>query len=108
MDVFFESKRLAKLLQSPKQMTRAFGAENATLIQRRLENLHIARNLEEARHLPGELHELSSVRVGTLAIRLRGGLRLLIAPADEPAPRKPDGGLESHCGGGGDRRGGLS
>jgi plasmid maintenance system killer protein len=89
MDVFFGSARLEKLLLSRKQSTREYGAENAKLIKGRLDNLHIARNLEQVRNLPGGLHELHGDRAGTLAIRLKGGLRLIITPADESPPRKP-------------------
>ena len=94
MDVFFGSVRLEKLLLSRKELTRTYGAENAKVIKRRLDNLHIARNLEQARNLPGGLHALHGDRAGTFAIRLKGGLRLIIAPAAEPPPRKPDGGLD--------------
>ncbi|MCC6457937.1 MAG: killer suppression protein [Caldilineaceae bacterium] len=94
MDVSFESARLAKLLQSQKQMTQKFGAENAKLIKRRLDNLFIASNLEQFGTIVSSLHELKGDRAGTFAIDLRGGLRLIIASADEPAPRKPDGGLD--------------
>jgi plasmid maintenance system killer protein len=94
MDVFFESARLAKLLQSQKLLTRKFGTENARLIKRRLDNLFIASNLEQFSTVVSSLHELKGDRAGTLSIHLRDGYRLIIAPADEPAPRKPDGGLD--------------
>ncbi|MCB0201148.1 MAG: killer suppression protein [Anaerolineae bacterium] len=94
MDVYFGSERLANLLQSPNKLSRTYGAENAKLIPKRLDNLRFAANLEEMHHLPGHLHELSGDRAGTLAIVLKHGLRLIIEPAEEPAPRKPDGGLD--------------
>lgn len=94
MEVFFESERLKNLLLSPRQLARKFGAENAKLIKRRLDNLMIARNLEEAGAVISSLHELKGNRAGTLSIKLRGGYRLIIAPADEPLPLKSDGGLD--------------
>lgn len=94
MDVCFSSERLANLLQSPTRLSRTYGAENAKLIPKRLDNLRFAANLEEIRHLPGRLHELTGDRAGTLAIVLKHGLRLIIEPADDPAPLKPDGGLD--------------
>ncbi len=94
MDVFFESERLANLLQSTKKLSQIYGAENAKLIPRRLDNLRFASSLEEMRTLPGHTHELSGNRAGTLAVNLKHGYRLIIEPADDPAPRKPDGGLD--------------
>jgi proteic killer suppression protein len=83
-----------KLLQSQTLLTREFGAENAKLIKRRLDNLLIVSDLEQFRTIVGSVHELKGDRAGTLSIYLKGGYRLIIAPADEPAPRKPDGGLD--------------
>ena len=94
MDVYFGSERLATLLQSPKKLSRTYGPENARLIPKRLDNLRFAASLEDVRHLPGRLHELTGDRAGTLAIVLKDGLRLIIEPAETPAPRKPDGGLD--------------
>jgi plasmid maintenance system killer protein len=94
MDVFFTSERLAGLLGSERALRKEFGPENAKWILRRLDNLRFAGNLAELATLPGNLHELTGDRRGTLAINLKHGYRLLIQPADEPPPRKPDGGLD--------------
>jgi plasmid maintenance system killer protein len=93
MDVYFASDRLARLLQSQKLLTREFGAENARLIKRRLDNLLIASDLEQLRTVVSSLHELKGDRAGTLSIYLKNGYRLIIAPAEDPIPRKSDGGL---------------
>lgn len=94
MEVFFASERLAKQFQSEQALRKTFGPENATWIEKRLDNLRFADNLEAMRSLPGRTHELSGDRSGTLAIDLKHGYRLMIEPADEPPPRKPDGGLD--------------
>jgi proteic killer suppression protein len=94
MDVFFESERLANLLESTKKLSQTYGPENAKLIPRRLDNLRFASSLEDMRTLPGHTHELLGDRAGTFAIDLKHGYRLIIEPADDPAPRKPDGGLD--------------
>lgn len=94
MEVFFASERLAKHMQSQQALRKAYGAENATWIPRRLDNLRFASNLEQMLSLPGELHELKGERRGTLSIKLKHGYRLLIKPADEPLPLKADGGLD--------------
>ena len=46
------------------------------------------------RTLPGHVEELTGDRVGQLSLRLAGGLRLLFEVADDPIPRKSDGGLD--------------
>ncbi|RIK32764.1 MAG: killer suppression protein [Chloroflexi bacterium] len=94
MDVYFASERLAKLLQTPRACTREFGPANAKWIPRRLDNLRFAANLHVMYSLPGGLHPLHGDRAETFAIKLQHGYRLIIAPADTPPPRKPDGGLD--------------
>ena len=94
MEVYFESERLARQLESEKTLRKAFGPENAKWIPRRLDNLRFASNLAEASSLPGNLHELTGDRRGALAINLKHGFRLLIRPAEEPPPTKVDGGLD--------------
>ncbi len=93
MEVLLESERLADLLQSTKKMRKAYGAENAKWIPRRLDSLRFAATLEEMRALPGRTHELRGDRAGTFAIDLKHGYRIIFAPAEEPPPRKADGGL---------------
>ena len=94
MEVYFESERLAKQLQSEQALRKAFGPENAKWIPKRLDNLRFASDLAAAGSLPGHLHELTGDRTGTLGINLKHGYRLLIKPAEEPPPTKPDGGLD--------------
>jgi proteic killer suppression protein len=42
----------------------------------------------------GRCHELTGNRAGTLSLDLVHPYRLIFEPADEPVPRKPDGGLD--------------
>ncbi|MGA2602191.1 MAG: hypothetical protein ABSH09_34935 [Bryobacteraceae bacterium] len=46
------------------------------------------------RNRPGRCHELKGDRDGQLSIDLDGPYRLLFAPAHNPPPKKPDGGLD--------------
>jgi len=94
MEVFFASERLAKQLSSQRTLRKEFGPENAKWIQKRLDNLRFVSNLEEMRSLPGRTHELEGNLKGVLSIELKHGYRLLIEPAEEPPPSKPDGGLD--------------
>lgn len=45
------------------------------------------------RNLPGGCHELHGDREGQLAVDVTRNYRLIFAPADDPPPAKPDGGL---------------
>lgn len=94
MKVFFDSERLANRLQSGKTLRKEFGSENAKWIPKRLDNLRFAEDLEQMRSLPGKTHELHGDRAGTFAINLKHGFRIIFKPADDPPPRKVDGGLD--------------
>lgn len=60
----------------------------------RLDDLAAAGCLEDMRLLPGRCHELTGNLAGLLALGLVGSQRLILEPADEPTPRKDDGGLD--------------
>ena len=60
----------------------------------RLSDLEAVSQLDELRALPGRCHELRGERAGQLALELAGGKRLVFEPANQPAPRKNDGGLD--------------
>ncbi len=94
MEVRFADKSLARKLGTHKDQVKNYGADVAKVLNRRLNQLAAAENLETMRHLPGRCHELRGDRAGRLAVSLTGNLRLVFEPADDPVPRKADGGLE--------------
>lgn len=63
-------------------------------MQRRLDDLRAAANLEVMRTLPGRCHELTGDRAGQLSLDLDHPSRLIFIPANDPIPRKEDGGLD--------------
>ncbi len=64
-------------------------------IRRRLDDLEDAKNLEAMRCiLQARCHELKGDRAGTLAVDLQHPYRLIFEPANNPIPRKADGGLD--------------
>lgn len=93
MDVYFVSARQSDLLTSPAKLGREFGKKNAELLALRLQSLFVADNLEELRHAPGHLHELTGDRKGTFAFRLQGPLRLVFAPQEPEIASRADGSL---------------
>jgi toxin HigB-1 len=94
VDIVFPNERIAADFNSLKALSRIHGAENARRIMRRLDELGAAENLEVMRYLPGRCHELHHDRAGQLAIDVRHPYRLIFEPANEPIPRKDDGGLD--------------
>ena len=94
MDIVFKSRQLEKLCNDDRLAQKKWGKAQAEVLRRRLDDLRAALCLDVFRGLPGGLHELKGGRAGQLALDLKGGDRLIIEPAHEPPPTKPDGGLD--------------
>lgn len=94
MDILFQDQRLAKVCNNESLLIRKHGPIRAKLLRRRLDELRAAENLEVLRSLPQvRCHELKGNRAGTLAVDLDHPYRLIFEPANNPIPRKSDGGL---------------
>jgi plasmid maintenance system killer protein len=95
MEISFATKKLAKLLNSQKEMLRKYGPDNGSRILRKLSQLASAETLLDLSKLPAtRLHELSNNRDEQLSLDIKHPLRLLMVPNHEETPRKPDGGLD--------------
>jgi proteic killer suppression protein len=94
VEVDAEGKQLAKVCSDATFMTRKLGTTRAAVLQRRLKQLNAATCLEDLRNTPGRCHELTADRAGQLSVDLDGPYRLFFRPAEAPAPKKPDGGLD--------------
>lgn len=94
MDVTFANTRIQKLCSSGRELRRALGASGEKKAAAHLASLRAAPCLEEFRTLPGRCHELVADRAGQLALVLPDGRRLIFEPTENPAPTKPDGGLD--------------
>lgn len=94
MDILFGSAKIKKLCSDSKKMTRKLGDKTARRLLRRLDDLHAAASLEVMRTLPGRCHELKGDRDGQLSLDLEHPNRLILEPANDPVPCKPDGGLD--------------
>ncbi len=73
---------------------KVWGAVRAASLRKRLDDLAAAGCLEDLRNLPGRCEELTGDRAGTFSVRLDKSFRLIFEPADDPIPRKPDGGID--------------
>ena len=94
MQVEFPDPRMQTLFNSGRELTRAFGPENARLIRRRIDDMRAVPSLADARGLPGRMEELKAERKGLFSMRLAGGYRLIFKPSGNPLPVKPDGGID--------------
>lgn len=95
MLVFFRSKKVQKICSSAKEMQKAYGASRSRKLQQRLLELSAADNLSQISRLPPpRCHEMTGNRHGQLSVDLDHPYRLFFIPADDPVPRKADGGLD--------------
>ena len=94
MDILFESAAAAEKYNDEKRLVRLHNVQRAKLIRRRLDDLRAAPTLETMRNLPGRCHELKGDRALQVSIDLDGPYRLILYPAHNPVPLKPDGGMD--------------
>jgi proteic killer suppression protein len=91
MDVTISDRQLKKVANNDRKLTQKFGPKRAQLIKLRLDDLRDLDNLEQARHLPGNYHELVGNRKGQWACNLDHPHRLILVPHENPIPTDPDG-----------------
>jgi proteic killer suppression protein len=95
MDIIFKSTKLEKECNNEDLMVRRFGTARSKLLKKRLFELFAAATLQDLRNLPqARCHELKGNLKGYLSVDLDGLNRLLFEPANDPVPKKPDGGLD--------------
>ncbi len=95
MDIAFASRQLEKDCHDDKRLIRAYGAENARRIRRRLDELRAAASLEDLRTLPQcRCHELIGDRKGQFSVDVKHPYRLIFVPTNDPLPFKEDGGID--------------
>jgi len=85
MEIFYKTKKLAKVLNSSKLIDRTYG-KLGKKIKIRLDDLATVDNLKDAMDLPGRHHPLSGNRKGQFACDLEHPFRLIYEPANEPLP----------------------
>ena len=68
------------------------GAASARKLKVRLVALEAAARVTDL--VAGNPHPLKGDRLGQFALDLAGGWRLVFAPAHDPCPTRPDGGIE--------------
>ena len=97
MDISFASKKLRKQLNEEREMQKSFGEKRSKRLKIVLTALRAAPNLgvlAPPYSPPHRCHELTGNRKGTFSIDLDGPYRLVMRPASDPLPQRPEGGLD--------------
>jgi proteic killer suppression protein len=95
VEILYEGSRIEKVCKEQSYRIKKHGATRSGYIESRLDELEDIENLAQIRLFPQtRCHELKGDRKGTLAVDLDGPWRLIFEPANDPVPRKPDGGLD--------------
>jgi proteic killer suppression protein len=92
--ILFATAKLEKLGNDDSFARKQLGPDGCRKLRRRLDDLEAAASLEDFRHLPGRCHELKGDLAGLVALDLHQGWRLVVEPANDPVPVKPDAGLD--------------
>ena len=95
MEIIFQSQKLKKECNDIRLLVKQYGDRQALRLRQRLDELRAANRLSDVSHLPpSRLHELIGDKAGVFSIDLIHPYRLLVVPANDPIPRKPDGGID--------------
>ena len=97
MDILFKRKKDLELANNESKLKKAFrgNPRRVKVIRARLDELADADSLAVMRTLPqAYCHELKGKRAGQLAVKLDKGFRMVFEVANDPIPKKDDGGLD--------------
>lgn len=94
MKIRYHTRKLEKSVGSYRAIKKDYG-ERAKKVNRRIEELTAAANLEDMRSIhAANCHELKADRVGKIAVDISPNHRIIFLPDHDPLPEKDDGGLE--------------
>ena len=97
MDILFKKQKDRIIANNQSKLKQKYkgNPRRSRLIRARLDELADVDNLDAMRFLPQSYcHELKGNRAGQLAVKLDKGCRMVFEPADNPVPKKKDGGLD--------------
>lgn len=92
MEIEFHNRKVRNLCEDTKTAVRELGSSGAKKLHARLADLQAAHDVSELS--AGRPHPLKGERQGQLAIELPDGKRLILVPANDPTPRRDDGGID--------------
>lgn len=95
MELSYRNNKLAKLLNSEREILRTYGPDNGRRIMLRLSNIRDAATLEELSKVPQtRIHELKADRNKQISVDAKHPYRLILVCNNDETPRKDDGGLD--------------
>jgi proteic killer suppression protein len=95
MEISYSNKKLAKLLNSQKEVLRAYGPDNGKRILTRLTNIAASETLADLATLPQtRVHEHKANNDEEISVDVKHPYRLMLVSDHSETPRKPDGGLD--------------
>ncbi|ALJ24330.1 hypothetical protein AO203_11630 [Lactobacillus gallinarum] len=84
MEYFAETKKLTKILNSPRLMTKEFGKDRARRIMARLDEFDAAKNLAQIpSDSPPRCHKLQGNLQGEFAVDVSGNYRMIFEGYDK-------------------------
>ncbi|NRO04173.1 MAG: Hypothetical protein LKU_00703 [Lactobacillus kefiranofaciens] len=84
MEYFAETKKLTKVLNSPRLMTKEFGKDRARRIMARLDEFDAAKNLAQIpSDSPPRCHKLQGNLQGEFAVDVSGNYRMIFEGYDK-------------------------
>lgn len=92
MEICYKDKKIRELCERQAVAEKKLGMTCARKLRTRLSDLESASRVTEL--IAGHPHPLESDRAGQFALDLAGGWRLVFAPAHDPCPIRPDGGID--------------
>ncbi len=95
MDILFHDEKLQTICNDSKEAVKKLGTDQARVLRRRLDFMRAAANLSEIPHTkPFRRHELQGKWKGIFSIDVKHPYRILFKPANQPLPKKDDGGID--------------
>lgn len=95
MDIRFTNSKLQKVLCSEKEIIRQYGQKNGRKIKNRMAVLRSAPTLAQVPTSPPfRCHLLRDDLRGCFAVVIEHPFRLIFRPANNPVPKKDDGGID--------------
>lgn len=95
MRVQYSNKKLEKLASDGKERQKKLGTDAARRFEARISEFKAASCLEDLRYLPqARIHELKGNRKHQLSADLCHPYRLIFTAANDPQPKKADGGWD--------------
>jgi proteic killer suppression protein len=95
MIIFFQTRKLERAANSESHGIRLWGEHRAAKIRQRLVELAAANTLADISTLPPpRCHQLTGKLDEQFAVDISPNERLIFEVANEPTPRRPDGGID--------------